>query len=139
MRYLVEERRVSGSNHNIAINEIKFYLEKVMKGKRTVYVVERSRREDKLPVVLSEREVLSLLEHTDNLKHKCILYILYSAGLRMSEVLALRPSDLDPDRGVINVRGGKHKKDRVTLLSRVTLDLIQRYMGAYHPRERLFE
>src|SRR5690606_22841768 len=118
---------------NIAINAIKFYLEKVMKGKRTVYVVERPRRDDKLPVVLSEREVLSLLEHTDNLKHKCILYILYSAGLRMSEVLALRPSDLDPERGVINVRGGKHKQDRVTLLSRVTLDLIPRYRGAYHP------
>nr|PZN49394.1 MAG: hypothetical protein DIU61_16975 [Bacteroidota bacterium] len=139
MHYLVEDRRVSSSTQNIAINAIKFYLEKVKKGPRSVYVVERPRGEEKLPVVLSEREMLSLLEHTDNLKHKCILYILYSAGLRMSEVLALRPSDLDPDRGVINVRGGKHNKDRVTLLSRVTLDLIQRYMDAYHPRERLFE
>src|SRR5690606_12608138 len=61
MRYLVEERRVSGSTQNIAINAIKFYLENVMKGERTVCVVERRRREDKLPVVLREREVLSLL------------------------------------------------------------------------------
>ena len=139
MRHLVEERRVSGSTQNIAINAIKFYLEKVKKGKRAVYVVERPRPEEKLPVVLSEREMLALLEHTGNVKHRCILYILYSAGLRMSEVLALKPSDLDPDRRVINVRGGKHKKDRITLLSVVTIDLIRRFIEAYHPREWLFE
>lgn len=139
MRHLVEERKVSGSTQNIAINAIKFYLEKVKKGERTVYIVERPRPEEKLPVVLSEREMLALLENTGNLKHRCILYILYSAGLRMSEVLALKPSDLDPHRGVINVRGGKHNKDRITLLSQVTFDLVRRYMEAYHPREWLFE
>ena len=139
MRYLVEERRVSGSAQNIAINAIKFYLEKVKRGGRAVYIVDRPRGEEKLPVVLSEREMLALLEHTGNLKHKCILYVLYSAGLRMSEVLALKPSDLDPDRGLINVRGAKHNKDRVTLLSKVTFELIRRYMVAYHPREWLFE
>lgn len=139
MRHLVEERRVSGSTQNIAINAIKFYLEKVQKGKRTVYAVERPRGEEKLPVVLSEAEMVALLEQTGNLKHKCILYILYSAGLRMSEVLALKPADLDPDRGIINVRGGKHNKDRVTLLSKVTFDLIRRYTDKYQPGEWLFE
>src|SRR5690606_26204703 len=139
MRYLVEERRVSGSTQNIAINAIKFYLEKVKRGERAVYIVDRTRAEEKLPVVLSEQEMLALLEHTGNLKHKCILYVLYSAGLRMSEVLALKPSDLDSDRSVINVRGGKHNKDRITLLSEVTIDLIRRYIETYHPREWLFE
>src|SRR5690606_7982567 len=72
---LREHRRVQTSTQNIAFNAIKLYLEKVKKGPRSVYVVERPRGEEKLPVVLSEREMLSLLEHTDNLKHKCILYI----------------------------------------------------------------
>ena len=139
MLYLITERNVSRSTQNQAINAIKFYLEKVLRGDRQVYRIERPRPEEKLPTVLSEDEVGSLLARTNNFKHRCILFLLYSAGLRMSELLRLKPSDLDADRGLIMVRGAKHSKDRVTLLSKIAYQHVQQYREAYQPKHWLFE
>lgn len=139
MLFLVEERRVSLSTQNQAINAIKFYLEKVMRGERKVCYVERPRSEDKLPTVMSEEEIRRLLSATTNVKHKCILFVLYSAGLRMSEILALKQTDLDADRGLIMVRNAKHNKDRVTLLSKVAHEYIRHYCELYQPQHWLFE
>jgi site-specific recombinase XerD len=139
LHYLVEHRRVSVSTQNQAVNAVKFYLERVQRGDRKTYYIERPRKETKLPTVLSEEETMALFEHTGNLKHKCILFFLYSAGLRMSELLNLTLADLDANRGLIYVRSGKGAKDRVTLLSKVALQFADDYCKQYQPRRWLFE
>jgi site-specific recombinase XerD len=139
MLFLVEERKVSLSTQNQAINAIKFYLEKTLKGERLTCYIDRPRKEEKLPTVLSEQEMRGMLGATSNLKHQCIMYMLYSGGLRMSEVLHLRPEDLDADRGLIMIRGAKNNKDRVTLLSKIAYRMIQAYRAQYHPVTWLFE
>jgi site-specific recombinase XerD len=137
--YLVEKRHVSVSTQNQAINSIKFYLERVLHGERKEYYLERPIKEWKLPTVLSETEVHALLLQTRNIKHRCILFFLYSAGLRISELLGLKPGDVDVQRGLIHVRRGKGKKDRVTLLSRVAHAYMEQYLNEYRPKVWLFE
>ena len=136
--YLVEQRQVSTSYQNQAINAIKFYYEKVLKGPRRIYYIERPRKEKTLPTVLSEDEVKRIIENITNLKHKCLIMTCYSGGLRISEVLNLKPSDIDSKRMMIHVRGGKGKKDRITLLSSRLLELLRKYYKLYKPGEYLF-
>lgn len=137
--YLIEERKVSISTQNQAINAIKFYLERVLRGERKEYYIERPIKDWKLPTVLSETEVRDLLLNTHNLKHRCMLFFLYSAGLRISELLNLKPGDIDANRGLIYVRAGKGKKDRVTLLSKVAYLYMEEYIKQYQPKTWLFE
>jgi integrase/recombinase XerD len=88
--------------------------------------------------VLSTSEVLSILNATTNLKHKSMLFVAYSSGLRVGEVVRLRLTDLDHERMVILVKQGKGRKDRNTLLSRFASDLIQDYMKTENPHNWLF-
>ena len=136
--YITEQRRVSTSYHNISIGAIKFYFEKVLE-KNVTLKIERPRREKKLPEVLSEEEVLMLLKGVDNLKHRCILMTLYSGGLRLSEVVALKVSDIDSKRMKIFIKGGKGNKDRYTLLSRELLKWLREYYKTEKPVTWLFE
>src|SRR5690606_1576392 len=102
----------SNSYINQAINAIKFYYEVVMEMPNRFYGMERPRVEEKLPKVLSKEEVLSIIAHTNNIKHRCVISLLYSAGLRRNELLNLIPEDIDGKRMMIKVRGGKGNKDR---------------------------
>lgn len=138
LRYLIEERGISTSYQNQAINAIKFYYEKVLGGARKVYYIERPRQEKTLPVVCSLEEIERILKATNNLKHRAMLMTAYSAGLRVGELLNLRPVDIDSERMLINVRGGKGKKDRVTLLSDNLLKTLREYYRDYRPGEFLF-
>jgi integrase/recombinase XerD len=136
--YLIEERNISTSYQNQVINAIKFYYEKVLKGKRETYYIERPRREKFLPTVLSEEEVRKIIISIDNLKHKCLIMTAYSAGLRVGELLGLKTVDIDSKRMLITIKQGKGKKDRVTLLSKKLLDLLREYYKEYRPIEYLF-
>jgi len=137
--HLINERKVSISTQNQAINSIKFYLERVKRMDRQVYYVDRPLRENKLPTVMSEEEVKLLLGEISNIKHKCIVFLLYSAGLRMSELLGLTLADVDSGRGLIYVRNGKGRKDRVTLLSCVAHKYLESYFIRYEPKRFVFE
>jgi len=139
LRYLVIERKVSTSYQNQSINAIKFYYERVLGGQRKVYLVDRPRRERTLPEVLSEQEVINVLNATLNIKHKAILMIIYSAGLRISEAIALKIKDIDSQRMQIRVEQSKGKKDRYTLLSSKTLEILRQYFVMYRPAQWLFE
>lgn len=139
MRYLVQERGIAASTQNQAVNAIKFYYEKVKGGARKFYQLERPLKESKLPTVLSIEEVHAMIQSTHNLKHKVMIMLCYSAGLRLSELLNLKPSDIDSDRMQIKVKGAKGKKDRYTLLSAKLLPLLRNYYQKYHPKEYLFE
>lgn len=139
MMHLVDKRGVSVSTQNTAINAIKFYLEQVHKGERTFYYVDRPAKDKLLPSVLSEEEIQKLLWSAQNIKHRCIMFLLYSAGLRISELLNLKWKDIDEHRMVIYIRSGKGRKDRITLLSKLALDYLKHYLGLYEPKEWLFE
>ena len=137
--FLVREKNVSESSQNQSINAIKFYYEKVKHGYKKNYELERPRRSSKLPLVLSQEEVVDIFSQITNLKHKCILFTIYSSGLRISEVINLKIADIDSQRFVINIRGGKGKKDRQSLLSDKLITLLKEYYIEYKPKDWLFE
>jgi integrase/recombinase XerD len=127
------------SYQNQVINAIKFYYEQVLDMPQRFYEIERPRTEQKLPTVLSEEEILRIISSTTNLKHKTILVTIYSCGLRLSELLNLKITDVQSDRGLIIVKDGKGNKDRNTILSDTTLTLLRKYYLAYRPKVYLFE
>ncbi len=137
-RHLVQTGK-SSSLQNTAINAIKFYYEQVLNMPRRFYDIERPRKELKLPGVLSKEEIKAMIQVTENLKHKTILTTLYSCGLRLSEVLELKLTDLKRDRNLLLVRQAKGKKDRHTVLGDKTIGLIDKYIDQYHPKEYVFE
>ncbi|HXI00285.1 MAG TPA: site-specific integrase [Sphingobacteriaceae bacterium] len=139
LRHLVTERKVSSSYQNQAINAIKFYYERVLGGQRKFYFIERPLKENTLPVVLSEAEVISILKATINIKHKTMLMLCYSAGLRVGELLNLKVKDIDSGRMQIRVEQSKGKKDRYTLLSAKLLTMLRVYFKQYKPDNWLFE
>lgn len=139
MQYLVIERKVSTSYQNQSINSIKFYYERVLGGQRKIYLVERPRKEKTLPEVLSEEEFISVIQKIDNIKHKAIVLLIYSAGLRLSEVVNLQIKDIDSKRMKVFVQQAKGRKDRYTLLSKKVLPILRDYFKQYKPKDWLFE
>lgn len=139
LRYLVNERKISTSYQNQSINAIKFYYERVLGGKRKIYLIERPRKENFLPEVLSEDEIAAILKSITNIKHKALIMTIYSGGLRISELINLKVKDIDSDRMQIRVEQSKGKKDRYTLLSKKTLLILLQYFAEYKPKEWLFE
>ena len=137
--YLVENQKISGSEQNQRINSIKFYYEQVLERKKEYYHVQRPRKATHLPKVLSKNEVGLLLSKTKNIKHKCILAVIYSAGLRRSELINLKPEDILPERKQIRISKSKGNKDRYTLLSENLLKELRAYYKQYKPKTWLFE
>ena len=138
-QYLVIDRKVSASYQNQAINAVKFYYERVLGGQRKFYFLERPNKEKALPTVLNVDEITRILKRITNLKHKSILTLIYSAGLRISEATNLKIKDIDSKRMQIRIEQSKGKKDRYTLLSVKTLALLRIYFKEYKPKEYLFE
>ncbi|WP_010252782.1 site-specific tyrosine recombinase/integron integrase [Acetivibrio cellulolyticus] len=101
--------------------------------------IKRPKREQKLPSVLNTNEVFKIIESVDNLKHRAIIMLIYSAGLRVSEAANLRIEDIDSKRNLIHIKGAKGKKDRYTLLSNAMLELLRQYFKIYRPECWLFE
>ena len=135
--YLVEEKEVSASTLNTAINALKFYYGEVLK-RGFVYELKRPKKDKKLPVVLSREEISRILSSITNIKHRLILMLIYSAGLRVSEVVKLKPGDIDAERKLIHIKGGKGRKDRYTMLSEVAIETIRRYLKEYGQSKWLF-
>ncbi|MCB0376194.1 MAG: site-specific integrase, partial [Sinomicrobium sp.] len=141
MKFLLEsskDKKWSEATQNQAVNAIKFYFEKVLGQERTYYEF-RPRRSQKLPGVFSEEEVLRLFGAISNLKHKAILMLIYSAGLRIGESTQLRKQDVDINRKMVFIKAGKGKKDRYSVLSDKLISLLQRYFTVYTPEYWLFE
>ncbi len=139
IRYLVTDRKVSVSYQNVVINAIKFYYERVLGGQRKVYRVDRPITEKTLPVVLSEAEVVKVFKQVDNLKHKAILMLIYSAGLRIGEAIRMKVTDIDSKRNQVHIAQSKGKKDRYTLLSKKMVVVLRNYYTEYKPQLWLFE
>lgn len=133
------EEDISDSLLNQYINAIKFYYEVVMGMPNRFYAIRRPKKKQTLPVVLSKEEVIRMLQHTSNLKHRCIIAMLYGAGLRRGELQKLELTDIDSKRMLVRVRDAKGGKDRMTLLSKHLLMLLRIYYKAYKPKRLLFE
>ena len=136
---LIREKGISESQQNQRINAIKFYYEKVLGKYKEYYNIDRPKKKKQLPDVLSKEEVFAMIKNTNNLKHKSILSLLYSCGLRRSELLDLKLIDIDSKRMLIKVKGGKGKKDRYVQLSEFVLTLLRNYYKKYHPKTYVFE
>jgi len=128
----------SASSVNQLISAYKILLVDVLNCKWEEISIKRPRREKRLPIVFSKEEIDRLLDVTKNLKHKAILCVTYSAGLRKSETLNLRIGDIDSDRMQILIRSGKGKKMRYSLLGERTLDILRQYFQRYKPHDYLF-
>lgn len=138
--HLIRERNISSCQQNQRINAIKFYYEKVLGQERRCYRVNRAKREKTLPDVLGKDEIKRILDvAAKDLRFFCIFSILYSAGLRISELLELKPGDINESRNLIRVRQGKGRKDRYTLLSRPLMKKLAEYNRLYKPQSWLFE
>lgn len=137
LAYIVEKRKASISTVNIAVSALKFHYGEVQK-RNFMYDVKRPRKDRKLPVVLSKEEVRALLRGVTNPKHRTLLMLVYSSGLRVSEVVRLMPGDVDLERKTIHIRRAKGRKDRYTILSVAVSESLKNYLAAYRPRKWVF-
>jgi integrase/recombinase XerD len=133
------KQNVSKSFLNQLINSIKFYYEVVNDMPNRYYHIDRPFKDQTLPKVISKEEILSMIKQTKNIKHRCIIELLYSAGLRRSELLNLKLKDIDSKRMIIKVEKAKGNKDRQTLLSKTVLKDLRKYFKEYKPSNYLFE
>lgn len=135
---LIEREEVSASFQNQTISAIKLFFEWVVKKPQLLDDLPRPRRGRRLPAVMSRATTERILNAAGNLKHQALLVLMYSAGLRVGEVVRLQVEDLDEGRGLIRVRAGKGNKDRYTLYSGLARQLLQAYRQEYQPQKWLF-
>tara|TARA_B100000315_G_C14483901_1_gene544260 strand:- start:264 stop:1085 length:822 start_codon:yes stop_codon:yes gene_type:complete len=126
--YLIEERYAKPRTVNLAISALKFYYE-TFSNKRLFSKISKCKEEKLLPRVLSKEEILRMINSTNNEKHKLLIELMYSSGLRVSECVKLKINDVHVERKVGIVRQGKGKKDRLFLLSKKFLIDFNDYMG----------
>lgn len=136
--HLLEERKLSIGTYRQALAALRYFYRWVIKRGEVVEDILSPRPEKRLPIVLSVNEVQRLFATIPSFKHRMILMTAYSAGLRISEALNLKVTDLDSERMVIRVCQGKRKKDRYTVLSPVLLLMLRNYWWAARPVSYLF-
>jgi integrase/recombinase XerD len=136
--FLVQEKPTAASYYGQAISALRFLYRSTLGKKWVVDDVVSPKKQRKLPVVLSPGEVAQFFEAVASLKHRAILMTAYAAGLRVSEVVALRVDDIDSRRMVIRLRQAKGQKDRYTMLSPRLLTILREYWKAARPTQFLF-
>ena len=139
LQYCTLDRGLSVSTINQTISAFKILFQDVLGKPWEKIKIKRPRKNRHLPDILSREEVAKMLRLTNNPKHKAIIAVLYSSGVRREELLNLKIRDIDPDRMLIRVRNGKGNKSRDTLLAQNALELLRSYYRGYHPSEYLFE
>ena len=133
------KHKLSASYQNQIVNAIKLFFKKIEGSALNVDLVHRPKKYNPLPKVLAIEEVADIINALDNIKHKCMISLIYSAGLRRSELLNMRISNIDSKRMEIFIAHSKNRKDRVVPLSETGLQLLREYYKSYHPKDYLFE
>ena len=136
--HLFQERQLAWSSCNQASHALRFFYRVVQQRPEVALEIPRPRHPKKLPEILSREEVARLFDVTPNIKHRTLLMTTYAAGLRVSEVVALRLTDIDSQRMTLRVEQGKGAKDRYTLLPPRLLEQLRDYWRGSHPRPWLF-
>lgn len=129
----------SNAYQNQVVNGVKLFFLFTRSLKFDIEKTERPRREHKLPNVLSKQEVAAILCAPANLKHKTMLSLIYACGLRRSELLNLKPENIDSKRHLLIILNSKGKKDRVVPISDKVIAMLRDYYKAYKPTDWLFE
>jgi integrase/recombinase XerD len=133
------KNKLSASFQNQIVNAIKLFFQTIRDTKMMVDKIHRPKRAKVLPNVLSKEEIKLILNAHSNIKHKMMLSLIYSCGLRRSELLNLKPADIDSKRGIIIIRQSKGKKDRIAPLSPKILEMLREYYVLSKPKIWLFE
>jgi|688.fasta_scaffold100657_3 site-specific recombinase XerD len=137
--YLLKNKHLSSSTKMSIINSFKTYFRLCFDRDFDHKILPRPKVEQKQPDILSIEEVQSMITNTANLKHKAIICLMYSCALRVSEVVNLKIKDIDSNNNKINIRNGKGKVDRITMLDSSLLELLRDYYREYKVKEYLFE
>ncbi len=137
--YCINTLKLSENTIHSRMNAVKFYFEQVLGRQRIFIDIPRPKKKVTLPNVLATSQVEKLFAQLENLKHKTMIYLAYSAGLRVSEVVNLKIKDIHSERMVINIKGAKGKKDRMVGLSQGILELLRKYYIVYKPSDWLFD
>ena len=138
LAYCAHDRQLSYSTVNVYFQACRFLYEQVLSREQLTFKLPRRSRSKTRPRIYSPEECRRILEAVGNLKHKALLYMVYGSGMRVSEVVRLRPEHIQSRRMLVFIVGGKGRKDRYTLLSAKALDVLRAYWRRYHPGEWLF-
>ncbi len=133
------KNKLSASYQNQIVNAVKLFFRTIENKAMNEELIHRPKGEKKLPNVLSKEEVKLILNALGNIKHRTMLSLIYSCGLRRSELLKLKPLDIDSKRNIIIIRAAKGKKDRIVPLSAKILEMLREYYKSYKPKTWLFE
>jgi integrase/recombinase XerD len=136
--HLIVERQFAPSTCRQAVGALRFFYAVTLKRQLSTFVIPMPKDDSKLPAILSPEEVGRILSATQTLKQRLVLMTTYAAGLRVSEVVHLRVTDIDAQRRLIRIEQGKGKKDRYTLLAECLLPELRHYYRVYRPRQWLF-
>lgn len=136
--YIIKNN-LSASFQNQIVNALKLFFITVRETKIEINKIHRPKRAKLLPNVLSKEEIKLILNAHSNIKHKTMLSLIYSCGLRRSELINLKPTDIDSKRGIVIIRQAKGKKDRIAPLSPKILEMLREYYTGYKPKTWLFE
>lgn len=137
--YCLDHLKLSENTIHSRLNAIKFYYEQLLGRGKFLWAIPRPKKHLILPKVISEEKIFAGLTQVKNLKHKALLTTAYSAGLRVSEAISLKVTDINSDRMQIFVARAKGKKDRVVTLSSFALKILREYYVRYKPKFWLFE
>ena len=135
----VLKNNFSASYQNQIVNAIKLFFKTIRETKIEIDKIHRPKRAKALPNVLSKEEVKLILNAHYNIKHKMMLALIYSCGLRCGELLTLKPVHIDSKRNIVLLKNAKGKKDRITPLSPKILEMLREYYTVYKPSTYLFE
>lgn len=138
MLWEIEKNEISPTMQNQIINAIKYYYEKTLDRARTVYNLPRPKKEKRVPVVLNKRELQQFFSNIDNLKHRCIMTLLFSSGMIRNELINLKPEDIDFERKTVSIRRGKGDKARISIISDLSIKWLKKYIAEYKPQVWLF-
>lgn len=140
LRHIIEDRKLAWNTCNVVVCGLVCFYRSFLKWNESRFTIPPRPRSKKLPTILSVEEVRTLLNAADNLKHQAILKTVYCGGLRVSEVVALKPHHIesDPRRMLIRVNQGKGLKDRYTVLTNDCLETLREYWRKFHPEQWLF-
>lgn len=136
---IIFKNKLSSSYQNQIVNALKLFFSSILNKKIEIEKIHRPKREKKLPNVLSKEEVKMILNAHSNLKHKTMLSLIYSCGLRCGELLALQPVHIDSKRNIVLLNNSKGKKDRIVPLSPKILEILRAYYKVYKPITYLFK
>ncbi len=139
LQYCSEKLNLSENTLHSRMNALKFYYEKVLGREKFFWAIPRPKKQLILPKVISKEQIASLINSIENKKHKTIIALAYACGLRVSEVVSLKISNIDGQRNMLFIERGKGKKDRVISLSPHILFMLRDYYRTYKPKFYLFE